>query len=84
MCCVFLLLLLPPEKNDQNRNTAKPEQRTRREGEGGGGVDRGDIFLLLYEVCNSTNGMMLQSDGKPSAQQEDDSIKVLAGRWRCG
>lgn len=57
--------------------------RTKDHREGGWeGVDRGDISLLLYESSNSTSGMMLQSLGNSSAQQEDDSIKVLAGRWR--
>lgn len=42
-------------------------------------MERGDISLLSYESSNSSSGMMLQSLGKPSAQQEDDSIKVLEG-----
>lgn len=45
-------------------------------------MEREDSSLLSYESSNSTSGMMLQSLGKPSALQEDDSIKVLAGRWR--
>lgn len=35
------------------------------------------FFLLSYARRNSTRGMILQSLGKPSAQQEDDSIEVL-------
>lgn len=47
---------------------------------GGLGVGRGDISLLSYDSSNSTSGMMLQSLGKPSAKQEDDSIKVFG--WK--
>lgn len=45
-------------------------------------MGRGDTFKLSHELSNSTSGMMLQRVGKPSAQEEDDSIKVLSGEWR--
>lgn len=39
-------------------------------------MEREDTSVLLYDSSNSTCGMMLLSLGKPSAQQEDDRIKV--------
>lgn len=57
------------------------QQRQNKGPWGGGlGVGRGDISLLSYDSSNSTSGMMLQSLGKPSAKQEDDSIKVFG--WK--
>lgn len=64
----------------QNRNTAEQEQRTT--GKGVWVLEKGDISVWSYDLNNSTCGMMFLSPGKPSAQQEDDSIKVLTGGLR--
>lgn len=80
MCIVFFSPSTLPLWSKQEHSRARTKDH--RE-EGGLGVERGDISLLSYESSNSTSGMMLQSLGKPSAQQEDDSIKVLAGRLGC-
>lgn len=82
--CVFLSLYTASVFKTGTQQSQNKGQRGVGRGGGGEGVEREDTSLL-YRWSNSTSGMMLLSLGKPSAQQEDDSInEVYELRGRRG